>query len=62
MKIDKMLNDIQIKLIELANEIQKQRNLRLKATGTKKEKKDRMIMETSLKLQEAFKELGYDVP
>ena len=40
MVVDKILRDIQLKLIDLANEIQRQREFRLKATGTRKEKKE----------------------
>ena len=60
MKIDKLLRDIQLKLIELTNEIQRQREFRLKATGTRKEKKENDIQKTCYKLKEVFKELGYE--
>lgn len=40
MTTDRILQKIQINLIELANEIQRQREFRLKATGTRKEKKE----------------------
>ena len=60
MKTDKILRDIQLKLIELTNEIQRQREFILKATGTRKEKKENDIQKTCYKLKEVFKELGYD--
>ena len=60
MKIDKLLRDIQLNLITLANTIQKEREIRLKVTPCKREKRDRSLAETTLKLQEVFKELGYD--
>ena len=60
MKIDKLLRDIQLKLIELTNEIQRQREFRLKATGTRKEKKEHELQKTCCKLKEVFKELGYE--
>ena len=60
MKIDKLLRDIQLNLISIANAIQKEREIRLKVTPAKREKRDRSLQETTLKLQEVFKELGYD--
>ena len=60
MKIDKLLRDIQLNLISIANAIQKEREVRLKVTPAKREKRDRSLQETTLKLQEVFKELGYD--
>ena len=59
MVVDKLLRDIQLKLIDLANEIQRQREFRLKATGTRKEKKEHELQKTCYKLKEVFKELGY---
>ena len=60
MKTDKILRDIQIKLIELANEIQKQRELRFKKQlPATKEKRDKALLETSIKLSHVFSELGY---
>ena len=62
MKTDKILRDIQLNLIKLANEIQKQREQRLKQTTTiKKEKRDLVLLETTLKLNKVFGELGYDI-
>ena len=44
MKTDKILRDIQLKLIELSNEIQKQRELRFKKQlPTTKEKRDKAL-------------------
>ena len=60
MKIDKLLRDIQLNLINLANAIQKEREIRLKVTPEKREKRDRKLQETTIKLQEVWKELGYD--
>ncbi len=60
MTTDRILQKIQINLIELANEIQRQREFRLKATGTRKEKKEHEIQKTCYKLKEVFKELGYE--
>ena len=60
MKIDKLLRDIQLNLINLANAIQKEREIRLKVKPEKREKRDRNLQETTLKLQEVWKELGYD--
>ena len=60
MVVDKILRDIQLKLIDLANEIQRQREFRLKATGTRKEKKENELQKTCYKLKEVFKELGYE--
>lgn len=60
MKIDKLLRDIQLNLINLANQIQKEREIRLKVTPIKREKRDRSLQETTKKLQDVFKELGYD--
>ena len=60
MKTDKILRDIQLKLIELTNEIQKQRELRFKKQlPTTKEKRDKALLETSVKLSHVFNELGY---
>ncbi len=60
MKIDKLLRDIQLKLIEQINEIQKQRENRLKKQlPTTKEKRDKALLETSVKLSHVFSELGY---
>ena len=62
MKTDKILRDIQLNLIKLANEIQKQREQRLKKTTTiKKEKRELVLLETSLKLNKVFEGLSYDV-
>ena len=60
MTTDRILQKIQINLIDLANEIQRQREFRLKATGTRKEKKEHEIQKTCYKLKEVFKELGYE--
>ena len=60
MKIDKLLRDIQLNLINLANAIQKEREIRLKVKPEKREKRDRNLQETTLKLQEVWKEFGYD--
>lgn len=60
MVVDKLLRDIQLKLIDLANEIQRQREFRIKATGTRKEKKEHELQKTCYKLKEVFKELGYE--
>lgn len=60
MKTDKILRDIQLKLIELTNEIQKQRELRFKKQlPATKEKRDKALLETSVKLSHVFNELGY---
>ena len=61
MKIDKFLRDIQLNLISIANAIQKEREMRLKVTPAKREKRDRSLQETTKKLNDVFKELGYDV-
>lgn len=61
MKIDKILRDIQLNLLKMANEIQKQREERLRTTSTHKERKDRMLLKTTEKLNKVFGELGYDV-
>ena len=59
MKTDKILRDIQLKLIELTNEIQKQRELRFKKQlPTTKEKRDKALLETCVKLSHVFSELG----
>ena len=58
-RIDKLLNDIQIKLVELTNEIQKQREFLMKANGTRKEKKEANLQRIATDLQGAFKNLGY---
>ena len=60
MVVDKLLRDIQLKLIELTNEIQRQREFRLKARGSKKEKKEYELQKTCDKLAIVFKELGYE--
>ena len=60
MVVDKLLRDIQLKLIELTNEIQRQREFRLKARGYKKEKKEYELQKTCDKLAIVFKELGYE--
>lgn len=61
MKIDKILRDIQLNLIKMANELQKQREDRLRTTATLKERKDKMLLSTTEKLSKVFEELGYDV-
>lgn len=58
-RIDKLLNDIQIKLVELTNEIQKQREFLMKSNGTRKERKEANLQRVATDLQEAFKDLGY---
>ena len=58
-RIDKLLNDIQIKLVELTNEIQKQREFLMKANGTRKERKEANLQRVATDIQEAFKDLGY---
>ena len=58
-RIDKILSDIQIKLIELANEIQKQREFLIKSNGTRKEKKEANLEKTCVELAKVFKDLGY---
>lgn len=60
MKVDKFLRDIQLNLISIANAIQKEREIRLKVTPAKREKRDRSLQETTKKLNDVFKELGYD--
>jgi len=60
MKIDKLLRDIQLNLINLTNQIQRERETRLKVTPAKRESRDRSLQETTIKLQNVFKELGYD--
>lgn len=60
MVTDRILSEIQIKLIELANDIQRQREIRLKARGSKKEKKEYELQKTCEKLSIVFKELGYE--
>ena len=60
MQIDKFLRDIQLNLISIANAIQKERETRLRVTPAKREKRDRSFMETTKKLNDVFKELGYD--
>ena len=60
MQIDKFLRDIQLNLISIANAIQKEREIRLKVTPCKREKRDRSLAETTKKLNDVFKELGYD--
>ena len=59
-RIDKILNDIQIKLIELTNEIQKQREFLKKANGTRKEKKEANLQRVAQDLAQVFKDLGYE--
>ena len=59
-RIDKLLNDIQIKLVELTNEIQKQREFLMKANGTRKDKKEANLQRVALDLAKAFKDLGYE--
>lgn len=59
-RIDKLLNDIQIKLVELTNEIQKQREFLMKSNGTRKERKEANLQRIATDLQEVFKELGYE--
>ena len=61
MQIDKFLRDIQLNLISIANAIQKERETRLRVTPAKREKRDRSLQETTKKLNDVFKELGYDV-
>lgn len=58
-RIDKLLNDIQIKLVELTNEIQKQREFLMKSNGTRKERKEANLQRVATDLQEVFKDLGY---
>lgn len=58
MKIDNILKDIQLNLIKLTNEIQKQRELRLKVKPTKRKQRDQALLETSQKLLKLFEELG----
>lgn len=58
-RIDKLLNDIQIKLVELTNEIQKQREFLMKSNGTRKERKEANLQRVATDIQEAFKDLGY---
>lgn len=60
MVVDKLLRDIQLRLIDLANEIQRQREFRLKATGTRKEKKEANLQKTCMDLAKVFKDLGYE--
>ena len=60
MQIDKFLRDIQLNLISIANAIQREREIRLKVTPAKREKRDRLLQETTKKLNDVFKELGYD--
>ena len=60
MQIDKFLRDIQLNLISIANAIQKERETRLRVTPAKREKRDMSLMETTKKLNDVFKELGYD--
>ena len=60
MQIDKFLRDIQLNLISIANAIQKERETRLRVTPAKREKRDRSLQETTKKLNDVFKELGYD--
>ena len=59
-RIDKILNDIQIKLVELTNEIQKQREFLKKANGTRKEKKEADLQRVAQDLAQVFKDLGYE--
>ena len=59
-RIDKILNDIQIKLVELTNEIQKQREFLKKANGTRKEKKEANLQRVAEDLSRVFKDLGYE--
>ena len=59
-RIDRLLNDVQVSLIGLANEIQKQREFLMKANGTKKERKEANLERVANDLAKAFKELGYD--
>ena len=59
-RIDKILNDIQIKLVELTNEIQKQREFLKKANGTRKEKKEANLQRVAQDLAQVFKDLGYE--
>ena len=59
-RIDKLLNDIQIKLVELTNEIQKQREFLMKSNGTRKERKEANLQRIATDLKEVFKELGYE--
>ena len=59
-RIDKILNDIQIKLVKLTNEIQKQREFLKKANGTRKEKKEANLQRVAEDLSRVFKDLGYE--
>ena len=59
-RIDKLLNDVQLNLINLANEIQKQREFLMKANGTKKERKEANLEHVAENLAKAFKDLGYE--
>ena len=59
-RIDKILKDIQIKLIELTNEIQKQREFLKKANGTRKEKKEANLQRVAQDLAQVFKDFGYE--
>ena len=59
-RIDKILNNIQIKLVELTNEIQKQGEFLKKANGTRKEKKEANLQRVAQDLAQVFKDLGYE--
>ena len=59
-RIDKLLNDIQIKLVELTNEIQKQREFLMKANGTRKERKEANLQRVAEDLSKVFKDLGHE--
>lgn len=60
MKIDNILKDVQLNLIKLTNEIQRQRELRLKVKPSKREQRDQDLLKTSLEISKIFKGLGYE--
>ena len=57
--VDKILNDIQVKLVELCNEIQKEREKRDIKNVKLKNKRDEALNKTSIKINKIFEELGY---
>ena len=60
MTTDRILQKIQLNLIELANEIQRKREQMLRATPTLKRRKEIALQDTCDKLSKVFKELGYE--
>ena len=60
MKIDRLLNDIQTKLVEVTMEIQRLREQRLRQSPTLRQRKEMVLEETCHKLAKVFKELGYE--